>query len=88
MLHASLRVIINDGLSASFSNWDWRGGGGGVLLYHPLLYITLFLSVCRSKAYGNGVAKMYFVAMTGRQSREKSWSIRHVSRQKGEGGEG
>lgn len=58
-----------------------------VLLYHLLLSITLFLSVCRSKASENGVPKMYIVEMTGRQCGEKAWSIRHVSQQKGEGGE-
>lgn len=30
---------------------------------------------------------MYIVEMTGRQCREKAWSIRHVSPQKGAGGE-
>lgn len=30
---------------------------------------------------------MYIVEMTGRQSGEKAWSIRHVSPQKEEGGE-
>lgn len=55
--------------------------------YHLLLSITLFLSVCRSKGSKIGVLKMYIVEMTGRQCREKAWSIRHVSPQKGEGGE-
>lgn len=58
-----------------------------ILLYHLPLPITLFLSVCRSKASKIGVPKMYIVEMTARQCGEKAWSIRHVSRQKGEGGE-
>lgn len=49
--------------------------------------ITLSLSVCRSKASEIGVPKMYIVEMTGQQCRQKAWSIRHVSSQKGERGE-
>lgn len=64
-----------------------RWGRGEAPLYHLLLSITLFLSVCRSKASKIGVPKMYIVEMTGGQCREKAWSIRHVSTQKGEGGE-
>lgn len=58
-----------------------------ILLYHLLLSITLFLSVCRSKLSEIGVPKMYIVEMTGRQCGEKAWSIRHVRPQKGERGE-
>lgn len=53
---------------------------------HLLLSITLFLSLCRSKASEIGVPKMYIVEMTEQQYREKAWSIRHVRLQKGEGG--
>lgn len=58
-----------------------------VLVYHLFLSITLSLSVCRSKASEIGVPKMYIVEMTGRQCRQRAWSIRHVSSQKGERGE-
>lgn len=67
----------------SLPNWSWKL----IPLYHPLLPITLFLSVRRSKASKIGVPKMYIVEVTGRQCGEKAWSIRHVSPQKGEGGE-
>lgn len=77
-------LIINFCLSAFFPNWD---RGGGILLYHLRLSITLLPSVCRSKASEIGVPKMYIVKMTGRQCRGRAWSIRHVSPQKGEGGE-